>query len=170
LFGDDATRNTQHATSELETLYHQTVKKVSEGIENLQFNTSVSQLMILTNAFQDLGGVPVGMAEGYLKLLAPFAPHMTEEIWRTQLGKTSSIHVRGAAWPTYDPAKLQASTFELVIQVNGKVRHKVNVPSEITEDEVKEIVLPLEQVQRWTEGKTPSQVKYVKGRLVSIVV
>lgn len=170
LFGDDATRNTQHATSELETLYHQTVKKVSEGIENLQFNTSVSQLMILTNAFQDLGGVPVGMAEGYLKLLAPFAPHIAEEIWRTQLGKTSSIHARGAVWPTYDPAKLQASTFELVIQVNGKVRHKMNVSSEISEEDIRTLVLPLEPVQRWTEGKTPTQFRYVKGRLVNIVI
>lgn len=157
-------------SSSLETLYHQTVKKVSEGIDNLQFNTCVSQLMILTNAFQEAGTVPEAMVEGYLKLLAPFAPHLTEELWRIVLGKTSSIHARGAGWPIYDVSKLQAATFELVVQVNGKVREKMTVASDIEEEEVKKLVLASEKVQKWLEGKMPSQLRYIKGRLVNIVV
>lgn len=170
LFGEGMNSGTRPATSDLETLYHQTVKKVSEGIENLQFNTCVSQIMILTNAFVVAGGVPDAMTEGYLQMLAPFAPHLAEEIWRTHLGKTSSIHGGTTGWPVYDATKLQASMFELVMQVNGKVRDKMVVPSDITEEEVKAHALASEQVQRWLEGKEPAQVRYIKGRLVNIVV
>jgi leucyl-tRNA synthetase len=157
-------------TSDLETLFHQTLKKVTEGIDNLQFNTCISQLMILTNAIQDAGGMPEAMVEGYLKMLAPFAPHLADEIWCEVLGHKTSINARGAGWPAFDASKLQAATFELVVQVNGKVRDKITVASDISEDEAKATVLASEKVQKWLEGKTPKQVVYVKGRLVSVVV
>jgi len=108
------------------------------------------------------------MMEGYLKILAPFAPHITEEIWRNVLGHENSIH--RAAWPAYDPNKLQAATFELVVQVNGKVRDRFQASSTITEEEAKAAALASEKVQIFLAGKSPSQVVYVKGRLVNVVV
>ncbi len=153
--------------SDLETLYHQTIKKVTEGIDNLQFNTPVSQMMILANAYQEFGCVPTAHRQGFLQVLAPYAPHMAEEIWQEE-GHAFSVHRGG--WPTYDTAKLVASTFELVIQVNGKVRDKVTVPQDITEEAAKKLALESEAVQKWLGADGPKKVVYVKGKLVSVVV
>lgn len=155
------------ATDEATTLYHQTLKKLTEGIEALQFNTCISQLMILTNAYQTLGGVPSEQRQGYVQMLAPFAPHLAEELWMN-LGQTQSIHV--SAWPSFDAAKTQSATFELVIQVNGKVRDRVTVASDIAEDEAKRVALASEKVRSALAGQEPNKVLYVPGRLVSIVV
>jgi leucyl-tRNA synthetase len=163
----EVSSNEYRVTSEVETLYHQTVKKITEGIEKLEFNTCVSQLMILANAYQEVGGVPKDQRVGFLQLLAPFAPHLTEELWRLA-GKEGSIHRSG--WPAFDPAKLQSEHFELVIQVNGKVRDRIQVSSGISEGEAKEQALASEKVQALLQGKPPQQVVYVKGRLVNIVV
>src|SRR3989338_3838789 len=152
-------------TPNLETLYHKTVKKVSDDIESLSFNTAVSQLMILTNAFVEVGGVPKEFQEGYLKVLAPFAPHIAEELWRDH-GHDTSIHV--SAWPTHDASKIVASSFELVIQVNGKVRDRFNVPTDISEEDAKAKALASENVKKHLGDKSPSKVIYVKGRLVTI--
>jgi leucyl-tRNA synthetase len=151
--------------SDLETIYNQTVKKVGDGIEFMHFNTCISQMMILSNAFGDAGGIPDGMRKGFIQLLAPFAPHLAEELWE-KIGETGSVHVSG--WPSYDKAKLQAATFELVVQVNGKVRAKIMVDSDITEEQAK--AAALEAVAKWLEGKEPKQSRYVKGKLVSLVV
>ncbi len=174
LFAEPGTRNAERKQdlalraprSALEVLYHQTIKKVTEGIDGLHFNTCVSQMMILTNAFVDAGVVPESMQEGYLKILAPFAPHMTEELWQNHLGRKESIHV--SSWPVFDESKLKASTFELVVQVNGKVRAKIVVDSDIVEKDAK--AQALEAVAKWLDGKEPKQVIYVEGKLVSIVV
>jgi leucyl-tRNA synthetase len=154
-------------TPELETIYHQSVKKVGNDIETLSFNTAVSQLMILTNAFTDAKGVPAEFQEGYLQLLAPFAPHIAEELWRG-MNKTTSIHL--SSWPTFDPAKIVSSTFELVIQVNGKVRDRIQVPADISEEDAKAKALASENVRKFLEGKVPSKIIYVKGRLVTIAI
>ena len=153
------------ASSELDALYHQTIKKITDHIDHLEFNTCVSQLMILTNAYQDVGGIPEAHRDGFLQVFAPFAPHIAEEIWHL-IGHTDSIHQ--SAWPTYDAAKLQAATFELVIQVNGKVRGKIVVDSDIAEEEAKEKALASEAVQKFLEGRAPKKVIYVAGRLVNI--
>lgn len=153
------------ATEELETLYHQTVKKVTEGIDHMHFNTCVSQLMILLNAFSDAGGIPEAMQKGFIQLLAPFVPHLAAELWQ-KIGATGSVHLSG--WPSFDSSKLQASSFTLVVQVNGKIRGKAVVDSNVSEDEAK--AKALELVEKWLEGKTPKQVIYVKGKLVSVVV
>ncbi len=152
---------------DLDTLYHQTIKKVTDGIDNLQFNTPVSQMMILANAYQDFGCVPTAHRKGFLQVLAPYAPHMTEEIWQAE-GYGFSIHQGG--WPMYDSAKLVASTFELVVQVNGKVRDKFTVPQDITEEAAKKLALESEAVQKWLGPDGPKKVVYVKGKLVSVVV
>jgi leucyl-tRNA synthetase len=160
-------QGTTAVPADLETLYHQTIKKVTDGIDNLQFNTCVSQMMILANAYQEYGCVPTAQRIGFIQALAPFAPHVTEELWQEE-GKTGSIHRGG--WPTYDATKLVSDTFELVIQVNGKVRDKVTVAKDISEEEAKQLALNSELVQKWLEGKQPQKVVYVKGRLVSVVV
>jgi leucyl-tRNA synthetase len=149
----------------LETLYHQTVKKVGEDVECLRFNTCVSQLMILSNAFADAGGVPESMRAGFIQILAPFAPHLAEELWKT-IGKEGSVHRSG--WPAFDSSKLKASTFELVIQVNGKVRARITVDSDISEEAAKRGAI--EAVGKWLEDKEPKQVIYVPQKLVSVVV
>ena len=154
-------------SGETEVLLHQTIKKVSEDIEGMHFNTAVSAMMILVNALQEESALPKVVWEPFLKLLAPFAPHIAEELWH-QLGYAESIHVSG--WPAFDPTKLQNSQFELVIQVNGKVRDKILVEMDISEEDAKAKAMASEKVQHYLEGKTPQKVVYVKGRLVSVVV
>ena len=152
---------------DLATLYHQTIKKVTNGIENLQFNTCISQMMILTNAFQDAGGVPEEYREGFLKILAPYAPHITEELWHA-LDHEDSIH--HSHWPAYDSTKLKSSTFEMPIQINGKIRDVLVVDADISEEEVTSLAFASEKVQKWLEGKEAKKITYIKGRLVSIAV
>ncbi len=159
------TSEAKPADAKLETLFNQTLKKIGEGIDDLQFNTCVSSLMILANGFQDHGGIPTSMKKGFVAMIAPFMPHLAEELWE-KIGEKGSVHL--SAWPTFDVAKLVADTFELVVQVNGKVRAKVPASSSITEEEAK--ALALSQVTQWLDGKEPKQVLYVKNRLVSIAV
>ncbi|MBP9869195.1 leucine--tRNA ligase [Patescibacteria group bacterium] len=153
-------------TNEAETLLNQTVKKVGEDIEGLHFNTAVSAMMILVNELSD-SGMTKDAGEKLLKVLAPFAPHLTEELWEKYGGK-GSIH--RSEWPKFDPSKLVASTFELVIQVNGKVRDRMTVDSEISEEEATKLAMGSEKVQAYVEGKMPSKIVYVKGRLLSISI
>ena len=151
-----------------EVLFHQTIKKISLGIDQMQFNTCVSQLMLLSRELVGpLEKFSLEYKEIFLQLLAPFAPHITEELW-FQMGKTESIHLSG--WPKYDESKLQAATFELVVQVNGKVRAKFEVSSDISEEDAKARALASEQVKTYLAGKVPKKVIYVLGKLVSIVV
>lgn len=155
-------------TNDVRTLYHQTIKKLSEGIDALQFNTCVSQLMILTNAYQALGGVPGVQRDGYLQLLAPFAPHLAEELWH-QAGKDGSIH--RSSWPAFDASALLSETYTLVIQVNGKVRGKLSL-DRAQEDEAAIRALAEQEptVKSWLEGKAVQKAVYVKGRLLNLIV
>jgi leucyl-tRNA synthetase len=150
-----------------ETLLHQTLKKVGEDIDGMHFNTAVSAMMILVNGLLESTVVSRNVWEIFLKMLAPFAPHLAEELW-SRLGQLESIHV--SAWPAYDSTKLQNSTFELVIQVNGKVREKIIVSSDISEEDAKARALASEKIQGYLGGKEPQKVVYVKGRLISISV
>ncbi len=154
-------------TPDLERLYHQTVKKIGEDIERLQFNTCISQLMILTNAFQDAKAIPESLRKGYLQLLTPFAPHLANELWE-KAGYKEDLHHDG--WPTFDVAKLVADRFELVIQINGKIRDRLTVSASITEEEAKKQALASETVQKWLEGKEPKKMLYIPGKLLTIVL
>ena len=124
--------------------------------------------MILLNGFEEQQAVAREDFEVFLKLLAPFAPHITEEIWREMFGHTASIHRE--PWPIYDPKLLTEETITLVLQVNGKVRGTISLPSTLTEEEAKAAALADEGVKRALGGATPKKIIYVEKKLVNIVV
>ena len=158
----------ENKNAKLDRLLHQTVKKVTEDIEEMRFNTAVSSMMILLNEFErEPSSLVLGRWSSFLKLLAPFAPHLTEELWH-QLGHKKSIHLE--FWPTYDPAMLKEDTFTLVIQVNGKVRDTMEASMDINENDAKELALRSAKVQQFLGDKEPRKVIYARGRLVNIVV
>ena len=162
----------EEAERELLRKTHQTINKVTDDIERFHFNTAVSACMELCNALtahKEAYGVTPALDEGIrmlLLLLAPIAPHITEELW-TEAGDGESIHRH--AWPKWDEELAAEEVFTLIIQINGKVRDKVEVPVTIGEEEAKELALGRERIQQWLEGKRTRKVIYVPGRLVNIV-
>jgi len=144
---------------------HQAIKKVGEDIETLRFNTAVSELMKTLNEMDR--GVAKGDFEIFLKILAPLAPHITEELWHF-LGHDDSIHEQ--TWPEYDAALLVEDEYQMPVQVNGKLRDMILVPSDLGEDEIKKRALESQKVQYYTKGNVPKRVLVVKGKLVSIVL
>ncbi|MFA5360216.1 MAG: leucine--tRNA ligase [Patescibacteria group bacterium] len=148
-------------------MIHKTIKKVSEDIENFRYNTAIAQMMIFVNFAVKFNELPRGVFENFLKLLAPFAPHLAEELW-FGLGNEESIFKQ--AWPKYNPALVKDETINLVIQVNGKIRDTIEVSSDISEEEAKKIALESEKVKKWLEGKEIKKVIFVKGKLVNIVI
>ncbi|WP_196604922.1 leucine--tRNA ligase [Pectinatus haikarae] len=159
---------------ELRRILHVTIKKVTEDIaERSNFNTAISSIMELVNAFYAArdeslqAGLINETATDLLLLLAPFSPHITEELWQ-KLGKSDSIHK--AAWPVYDVEATIADEVEIVVQLNGKVREKITVASQITADELKKQALELPRIKELTEGKTIIKTICVPKKLVNIVV
>ena len=155
--------NSNDQNPKLEKILHQSVKKITEDIENLRFNTAVSQLMILLNEMERAEGLGIKDYETFLKLLAPFAPHLAEELWRQK----TSIHL--SAWPKYDPKKIKEETFELVVQVNGKVRERVKAPVGLKQAEAEELALGLKRVKERVAAGAVKKIIFVPGRLVNIV-
>ncbi len=158
----------------LERKVHQTIRHVSNDLEQFEFNTVISGLMELTNEIataKDSGAVSTAdcrdALETMLLLMAPATPHIAEELW-SRLGKPYSIH--NQAWPEFDAELAKEDEITLVVQVNGKVRDKLTVPADIGEDEARELALSSEGAQRFMEGKPPREVIVVPGRLVNIVV
>ena len=151
---------------ELEKVYHQTVKKVTEDYENMHNNTAISQMMVFVNEAYKVDRVPVDYAKGFITLLSPITPHIAEEIWHA-LGETESLAYE--PWPTYDESKLVDDTVEIVAQINGKVRAKIEVARDITKEELEKVALENERIQEMIEGKTIRKVIAVPGRLVNIV-
>ena len=152
----------------LEKIYHQTVKKVTNDYETLNFNTAISQMMIFINAVYKEDVFPKDYAMGLIKLLNPIVPHITEEIWEVVFGKKESI--ANETWPTYDESKMIDETFTMVVQVNGKVRGKIEVDSSTTEEEMKSLAKDIENVKTFTEGKEIVKEIVVPKKLVNIVV
>lgn len=150
----------------LEKVYHQTVKKVTEDFENLHFNTAISQMMVFINEGYKAEQLPKHYIEGFVKLLSPVAPHVTEEMWN-RLGHQDTISYQ--PWPTYDESKLVEDEIEIVLQIMGKVRAKINVARDISKDELEKIALENETMQEWLEGKTVRKVIVVPGKLVNVV-
>lgn len=151
---------------ELEVSYNFTVKKVSEDIEILGFNTAISQLMVFVNDCYKAEYIPRKYALGFIQLLAPFAPHLAEEMWEVY-GNTESISY--VPWPTFDESKLVSDTVEIVVQLMGKVKTKLDVKKDLTPAELEQIVLANEEVKELMEGKQVMKVIVVPGRLVNIV-
>ena len=152
--------------AELEVSYNFTVKKVSEDIEILGFNTAISQLMVFVNDCYKAEYIPRKYALGFIQLLAPFAPHLAEEMWEIY-GNTESISY--IPWPTFDESKLVSDTVEIVVQLMGKVKAKLDVKKDLTPAELEQIVLANEEVKELIEGKQVMKVIVVPGRLVNIV-
>ena len=153
---------------QLETLLHQTIKKVGEDIETLKYNTAIAAMMTLMNAIYDTGSITREEMKVFTLLLCPFAPHVCEEVWeKNHLGKgLCSL----AAWPVYDEAKCQESTVEIVVQVNGKLRGRMKVSADIAKEEALEAAKKEEKVAAEIDGKTIVKEIYVPKKLVNIVV
>ncbi|MBD3311291.1 MAG: leucine--tRNA ligase [Candidatus Magasanikbacteria bacterium] len=148
-------------------LLHKTIKKVTEDIEKMHFNTAISAMMELVNEWQKADKISKEDFAIFVKLLSPFAPHMAEELW-SELGSGSTITFE--TWPEYDESLIQDDMITLVVQINGKVRANLEVSADISESEAKDKALEEDNVKKWLEGKQPKKVIYVKGKLVSIVV
>lgn len=172
---DSAAMASEETKRNLRRKVHQTLKRVSRDFENFDFNTIVSSLMELMNEMykaREAGAVGSDewkeAQEIYLKMMAPVTPHIAEELWTEHLGKPYSIHTQ--LWPTVDEAAAKDDFVEIPVQINGKVRDRVKVAAEASEEEIKSAVMASEVIQKHLEGKEPKKIIVVKGKLVSLVV
>ncbi|MBR3975323.1 MAG: leucine--tRNA ligase [Clostridia bacterium] len=154
-------------SKKLETSFHKTIKKVSEDIENLKYNTAIAALMTLINEIYDAGSITKAELKTFVTLLNPFAPHITEEI--NSVMNFGGMLANGN-WPEYDEAKCVDAEIEIAVQVNGKLKARINVPAEIEQAEAIAAAKENEAVKAMVDGKTVVKELYVKGRLVNIVV
>ncbi|MET3357317.1 leucine--tRNA ligase [Leuconostoc citreum] len=168
---DDEGQLRDHVTTvnpgDLDKIYHQTVKKVTDDLENMRFNTAISQMMVFVNDAYKSDALPVTYMNGFIQLLAPFAPHLAEELW-VRLGNRESISY--VSWPTYDDTKLVDDTVEIIFQVNGKVRGKATVARDINQDDMITAAKADDNVQNFITGKTVRKVIAIPGKFVNIVV
>ena len=148
-------------------LLHETIKKVTEDIENLRFNTAISQLMILSNEFINAKTVNTDSVRQFVLLLSPFAPHMSEELWQ-RLGEKETLAYE--PWPEYDESKLVKTEYELPVQINGKMRDSIQVPMESDQNAVLNLAKESSKVQKHIEGKSIVKVIFVKNKILNIVV
>ncbi len=151
----------------LDRQMHRAIKKVGEDIDSLRFNTAIAELIKLNNEMTGMPQVPRELAENVTLMLAPFAPHIAEEIWE-RFGHHKTLARR--PWPTYDAAKLVESTMEIPVQVNGKLRDKVTVAADAAEIAILTAAENAEKVRPWLEGKTIRKKLYVPNKLVNFVV
>ena len=150
----------------LTKVYHQTVKKVTDDFEKLAFNTAISQMMIFVNAVYKNDSCPREYAEGLVKMLSCITPHMCEEIWSI-MGHNDTIAYE--SWPAYDEAHLAEETVEIVVQVNGKLKAKLNVAVDAEQESVIAMALSDDKVRESVEGKNIVKQIYVPNKLVNIV-
>ncbi|MFC7063906.1 leucine--tRNA ligase [Halobacillus seohaensis] len=150
----------------LEKTYHETVQKVTENFEELRFNTGISQMMVFINEGYKVNELPKDFVEGFVKLLSPIAPHLTEELWE-KLGHEDGISYED--WPVFDQSKLVEDEVEIVIQVMGKVRAKMMVSPDVSKEDLEKAALEHSNIKEWLEGKTVRKVIAVPGKLVNIV-
>ena len=170
-----APESTSEDDQELLRLTHSTIKKVTRDIEDEKFNTAVAAMMEMVNGlykFKESHGMQASETwrftlESLLQILAPFAPHITEELWQ-ELGHTDTIHVNH--WPKWDEKYLKSDTMTIIVQVNGKLRSKLKLPADIDQQGVEVAALADENVQKFTNNKPPKKMVYVPGKLVNIVV
>lgn len=159
----------QDAAADEETLriLHQTIKKVGGDIEGFAFNTAISQMMIFINHLARLDVRPRSVVEPFVLLLAPFAPHIAEELWQ-RLGHADTLAY--SPWPAFDPERCKEKEIELAVQVAGKIKDKIVVAADADEATIQNIAMTSEKVQAALDGKTPKKIIVIKSRLVNIVV
>ena len=175
LRAEDATGNMGRNESELNYARHFAIKGVTEDADKFQFNTAIARIMELVNALykydSDVKIKNVELFEDIvadlLRIMAPFAPHFTEEMWE-RLGYEYSIF--NQKWPQYDPNALVKDVVEMGIQINGKVKGRIEVPSDASQEEIEKLVLADEKVQSYIGGKEVKKVIVIKNRIVNIVV
>ena len=165
IFADGKVKDVENKN--LEKIYHQTVKKVTDDYEKLSFNTAISQMMIFINAVYKEDVLPKEYAEGFVKLLNPICPFITEELWE-MLGHTGTITYE--SWPKYDEEKTIEDEIEVPVQVNGKLRGTVIVAKEATSEDVEKVAFENEEILKFIEGKEVVKKIYVPGRIFTVVV
>ena len=165
---------TEDEIADLQRVTHQTIRSVTDDLEAFSFNTAIARLMEFTNALQKAKRTSVYGTDAWneaietlMLLLAPSCPHIAEELWE-RTGRGYSIHLQ--AWPQFDPELAAEEMITLVVQVNGKLRARLEVPADITEEAAKKAALADENVQRYVEGKEMKRLIYVPGRLVNVVL
>ena len=158
--------DTPATKEELKSL-HKLIRKVTQDVEQFSFNTSVAAFMICINELQGLKTASREVLQPLLILLAPFAPHITEELWHA-IGEETTIVA--AQWPEYDEKLLVEDSFKYPVSFNGKTRFIIELPREASQDEIREAVLSADEAQKWLEGKTPKKVIIVPGRIINIVL
>jgi leucyl-tRNA synthetase len=153
------------ASLDHQRLLHQTIKKVTEDIETLRFNTAISQMMIFTNEMTKASQRPRAVIEPFVLLLTPFAPHVAEELW-SLLGQQPSVSQQ--PWPMFDPALTVSARVTIPIQINGKLRAKLDVALDVSREEVERLARA--EAAEWLQGKEPKKVIYVEKKLLNFVV
>lgn len=164
---DRLEKREEHSDQDMQRILHQTIKKVSEDIESMKFNTAIAQMMNCLNVFEKKELIPQTIFEKLLIILAPFAPHIAEEMWQ-QLGHITSITQE--QWPTWDEKMIVEDVVTMAVQVNGKMRGTIDISPTASEEEAKSAALKQESVQRHLEGKSIVKTIYVPGKILNIVV
>lgn len=154
-------------SEEKNSAVHKTIQKVSDHIEKMEFNTAISSLMILANDFEKQEKISRASYEIFLKLLSPFAPHISEELW-AMLGHKKSIE--NEPWPKADASLLETNTMTIVVQINGKMRASFETTKDQAEDQIKAMALDISDIKKWTDGQEIKKIIYVKNKLISIVI
>jgi len=165
--------------SKIKISLEKTIKKITEDIEKFKFNTAVSSLMIFINGTDITGNsfdknsltgttiISNGDLKRFLQILAPFAPHMTEELWQ-KLGEKESIHK--SEWPTYDESKIKDEKIKIAVQVNGKVRGEIEITPDASEEQVKEIALSEKSVKDFIKDSEIKKFIYIPSKIVNVVI
>lgn len=159
--------NKDISNTDIEIAVERTIKKVSEDIETMGFNTAISSMMILLNDMEKAPAISLESYKIFLKILAPFAPHITEELWH-KMGNTDSIQLE--PWPKFDETKIVNNEITIVIQVNGKVRDTILVTNDADKEEIEKVALARPIVQKWLENKAIQKIITVPGKLLNIVI
>jgi leucyl-tRNA synthetase len=166
-FSEEANLTEGEEDREILKALHHAMKKVEGDIENLRFNTAISAMMIFLNLAMKKGKVTRDTARNFIKILSPFAPHMAEELWN-MLGNKNTIAYE--PWPAFNEEYLKEELFEYPVSFNGKLRFKVELPLAMPKEEIISIVLADPRAEKWLEGKAPSNIVVVPGRIINIVI
>jgi leucyl-tRNA synthetase len=161
----DAVREIDPDRETLRMLHH-TIKRVTDDLEHYRFNTAISAMMEFTNYLTPMAEKPKSVLKTFVQLLAPFAPHLAEEVWQA-LGETFSLSY--APWPVYNPELLKLDAIEIPVQVNGKIRTRLSVATGMADDALKQLALADPKVQEFIAGKPIKKMIIVPGKLVNIV-